>query len=51
MAETLLNSEEYKSHVKYDQRAVFRVIEPNVMHNDELEYGANSTGKVSKKMY
>ncbi|CAF1615005.1 unnamed protein product [Adineta ricciae] len=43
-AEAMLDSEDYRSYVNYDKRAVFRPIDNAVTEQDELEYGDNVTG-------
>ncbi|CAF1384690.1 unnamed protein product [Rotaria sordida] len=43
-AEVLLDSEDYRSYVNYDKRAIFRPIENATIEQDELEYGDNVTG-------
>ncbi|CAF4976072.1 unnamed protein product [Rotaria sp. Silwood1] len=43
-AEILLDSEDYRSYVNYDKRAIFRPIENATIEQDELEYGDNVTG-------
>jgi hypothetical protein len=51
-AEVLLDSEDYRSYVHYDKRAVFRPIENTTTEQDELEYGENVTGNIIlKNMY
>ncbi|CAF4003110.1 unnamed protein product [Rotaria sordida] len=42
-AEVLLDSEDYRSYVNYDKRAIFRPIENATIEQDELEYGDNVT--------
>ncbi|CAF4527536.1 unnamed protein product, partial [Rotaria magnacalcarata] len=44
LAETLLDSDDYKSYVQYDKRAVFCEKEKNETENDNLENGKNITG-------
>ncbi|CAF4292291.1 unnamed protein product, partial [Rotaria magnacalcarata] len=43
LAENLFDSDDYKSYVQYDKRAVFREKEKNETENDNLENGENIT--------
>ncbi|CAF1652929.1 unnamed protein product [Rotaria magnacalcarata] len=44
LAENLFDSDDYKSYVQYDKRAVFREKEKNETENGNLENGENITG-------